>query len=155
MPVLNSVFGKVEYRQCVPADIGRHYEQIKHWITDTSRKEFEGKMLQAIEEGSAWCTENTFLYYVGEGKGIVYGAALYGHKHPQELMSLFVAVFWFHDKRAQKLRFKLHQGKTLQEYKTLLSIPSIRRVHMNEEKLAMIRVDKLRKRMSSWLRQYT
>lgn len=145
MPVLRDIVRNHDkYRPCVPSDIGRHFEQIKHWIPHGEVPAFQERMLASIEEGNAYCTENTFLYYVKENERIAHGIALYAQNHPQEFMSMLIGIFTFEDVQTYILRFKLHPGKELEEYRTLLTDTSIHRTHRDPNHPLLIRINELR-----------
>lgn len=152
MPVLKQIFAdKRNYRLCVPADIGRHFETIKHWVPEGEKEEFQKRMLTCIEEKDAWCTENTFLYYTREDKRISHAVALFGMDYPMEMLALFIGVFSFEDHLTHIMRFTLHPDKFLEEYKSLLTVTSIRRTHANPKHPLLIRVDDFRKKIAKLL----
>jgi len=145
MPVLRQIFdAKGKYRKCVLADIGRHYERIAQWIPDFEKLPFQQRMKESIEEGKAWCTENAFLYYTKEDARIAHGTAMFGMSHPTEFLALLIGIFSFEDHDTHIMRFKLHPGKDIQEYKALLTVTSIKRTHNNPDHPLLIRVDAFR-----------
>jgi len=152
MPVLKQFFDKRRhYKPCIPADIKRHFDKIKHWIPDEEKEEFQKRMLACIKEGDAWCTDNTFLYYTRENLRISIGVAIFGMKYPMEILSLFIGIFSFEDHDTHIIRFKLHPGKFMEEYKTLLTMTSIRRTHINPNHPLLIRVDDFKKKIVKML----
>ncbi len=152
MPVIYDIQKKgIRYRRCRPTDIEDHFAKIRHWVTDENGGSFKKRMLEAVKRKTAWCTENTFLYYVSDGKAGI-GYALFGRDYPVELISLFMGVFSYHDKDTAFIRFKLHPGKMVDEYKTLLTSVSMSRYHTsNETHPLMIRVDELRKKWAGMM----
>ena len=145
MPVLKHLFdAKRDYRRCLNSEIWRHFVKIKHWVPENEKEEFQKRMLECIEEGTAWCTDNTFLYYHKENPRISHGVAIFGMDHPMEMLALFFGVFTYEDKNTFTMRFKLHPGKFLEEYKSLLTTTSIMRTHANPKHPLMIRIDAFR-----------
>ena len=145
MPVLKQIFdAKRDHRRCVPADVGRHFEKINHWVPEEEHKEFRARMRSCIEEGNAWHTKHTFLYYQMQDARIAHGIAIFGMNYPMEMLSLFIGVFSLEDHATHIIRFKLHPGKFLEEYKSLLTKTSIMRTHANPEHPLLIRVDDFR-----------
>jgi len=138
---------KEDYRRCMPADIGPHFDQIKHWVAEEEHDEFMERMLTCIEQRHAWQTKNTFLYYTKENERQAIGVAIFGMDNAMEMLSLFTGVFYFQDYKTCMLRFALHPGKFMQEYKSLLTITSMERAHKNPKHPLMIRVDHFRKKM--------
>jgi hypothetical protein len=135
---------KKEYRRCLPADVGSHFMKIKHWIPKKEHKKFRSRMLESIKEGNAWMNEKVFLYYTREDARISHGVAIYGMDHPLDMLSLFISVFHFEDNDTAIMRFALHPGKFIQEYKSLLTSESIKRTHINPNHPLQIRVDAFR-----------
>ena len=148
MPVLKQIFdAKRDHRRCEPSDVHGHFDQIKHWIPKEEHKQFQERMLSCIEEGDAWHTDHTFLYYRREDRRISHGVAMNGMKYPMEMLSLFIGVFSIEDHDTHIMRFALHPGKFMEEYKTLLTVTSIKRTHRNPNHPLLIRVDDFRKKI--------
>ncbi len=148
MPEISNILGKsYSYRRCVMSDIGRHFEQIKHWIPDWEKEEFQQRMADCIKGTNAWCTENTFLYYKRETPHIAYGVSLFGQNYAQELIALFMGVFSRHDKVTHSLKFKLHPGKMMEEYMTMLTPISMKRANQNPNHPVSIRIDELKNKL--------
>jgi hypothetical protein len=101
-------------------------------------------MAESVKEGRAYCTENTFLYYTQVDARMSQGIAMFGMKHPAEMISLLIGIFTFEDNQTCLLRFKLHPGKELEEYRTLLTTTSIHRTHRDPKHPLLIRVNDLR-----------
>jgi hypothetical protein len=145
MPEIFNLLGKpYKYRRCVLSDIGRHFQEIKHWIPEGEKEEFQRRMANSIHGYNAWCTENTFLYYESTTPGIALGVALYGQKYPQELIALFMGVFSRHDKVTHALKFKLHPGKFMSEYAALLTKVSMKRASQDPDHPVLVRIDHLK-----------
>lgn len=148
MPVLKQIFDdKRKYRPCFTEDIKPHFEQIKHWIPEDQHIQFQVRMALSVNENHAWCSKNTFLYYTREDKRMSHGVAIFGMDHPVEMLSLFTGVFYFEDRETAMLRFTLHPGKMIKEYKSLLTVTSMMRAHADPTHPLMIRVDAFREKM--------
>ena len=128
-------------------DVKRHFAKIAHWIPEDEAEQFQERMKSCVEAGHAWKLNDAFLYYDPQDKRISYGVALYGMDEPMDVLSLFIGIFTFEDTDTCIMRFKLHEGKFMQEYKSLLTIVSMKRTHHNPEHPLMIRIDDLRNRM--------
>ena len=129
------------------ADIGAHYQSIKHWIPEGEKEAFQERMADCIEDGNAWCLNDTFLYYEKHNLRMAYGVALYGHQNTLDLLSLFIGVFSFEDNDTHMMRFKLHPGKFMDEYKSMLTVISMKRCHRDANHPLMVRVDDFRKKI--------
>ncbi|MEE8599290.1 MAG: hypothetical protein V3S69_07290 [Dehalococcoidales bacterium] len=128
-------------------DIDNHFYHIHHWVPEEEHPEFYDRMAACIIDGHAWCTENTFLYYQSEDKHIAYGVALFGQGYAQELLALFAGVFSQQDMITHALKFKLHPGKMMEEYMTLLTPISMKRARRNPNHPVSVRIDALRDKM--------
>lgn len=145
MPVLRNILrNRNSFRDCTEEDVIPHFEKIKHWIPEGEWPAFQSRMVEAIKERKAFCTPNTFLYYTKEDARMAHGIALFGAEHQIELLSLFVGVFTHADTDTCLLRFKLHPGKFLEEYRTLLTTTSIHRTHRDPNHPLLVRVNDLR-----------
>jgi hypothetical protein len=133
----------------VLSDIPDHFAKIKQWIPEDEWIQFQERMEDCVEDETAWCTENTFLYYQKtEGRGTAHAVALYGQGHPEELLALFVGVFTQCDKDTFNMLFKLHPGKVVEEYLCLPTEISIKRMYQsNGEHPLAIRIDKIREKV--------
>ena len=148
MPVFKQLFDrKREYRLCTVADIDPHFDKIKQWVPETEHVTFKIRMAISVNEDNAWCTENTFLYYTKQDLRIAHGIALFGNEYPTEILALFIGVFSLEDNDTHILRFKLHPGKFMQEYKSLLTMTSIRRTHADPDHPLYVHVDKFRQKV--------
>ena len=148
MPVLKQIFkDKRKYRYCLTADIEPHFDRIKHWVGEDQEIKFKALMAISINDGHAWKTANTFLYYTKQNARQAQGIAIFGMDYPVEMLSLFTGVFYFEDRDTCMLQFRLHPGKMIQEYKSLLTVTSMRRAHADPLHPLMIRVDALRQKM--------
>lgn len=128
------------------ADIGRHYESIKHWIPDGEKEAFQERMADCIEDETAWCLGEAFLYYSKIDKRISHGIALFGRQDNTDLLALFAGVFSLEDNDTHHMRFKLHPGKFMDEYKSLLTVISMKRCHRDPDHPLMVPVQKLREK---------
>ena len=148
MPVLDNLFKqKQNYRRCVLADIVNHYQFIKHWVPEGEKEAFQERMADCVEDETAWCLNDAFLYYEKVNARMAYGVALYGMDNAVDMLSLFIGVFSFEDNDTHMLRFKLHPGKFMQEYKSLLTVISMKRNHHDPDHPLMVRVDDFRKKI--------
>ena len=115
------------YARCRDIDINHHFQEIHQWIPEGEEQEFKERMQKCVDEGNAWRTANTFLYYEKENERIAYGVALFGQEHTLELIALFIAIFWKEDRETYHLKFKLHPGKMLSEYSSMITKVSLER----------------------------
>lgn len=134
------------------SDIGNHYQSIKHWVPDWEKKNFQERMADCIEDETAWCLGNAFLYYTKEDKRMAHGVALFGRDKNTDLLGLFAAVFSLEDNDTHNMRFKLHPGKFMDEYKTLLTTVSMKRNHRDPNHPLMVPVQKMREKFTKILK---
>lgn len=142
----NILGGKTRYEDCRLCDVGHHFDKISHWVPKEEHVDFNERMMMCVEAGNAWRTKNTFLYYEKVNLRIAHGIALYGRENPMELLALFIGVFWQQDKDTGLLRFKLHPGKFMEEYRALLTEISMKRTHTDPDHPLTVRIDSLRKK---------
>jgi hypothetical protein len=153
MPVLRQIFdAKGKYRRCEHDDIGPHFLKISQFIPELEHLSFQERMMEAVEEGDAWCLGGAFLYYTRENKRISHGVAMFGMGVQMDFLALLIGVFSFEDHDTHIMRFGLHEGKEIQEYKTLLTVTSIKRTHKNPNLPLLIRVDDFRVKMIKLLK---
>jgi hypothetical protein len=108
-------------------------------------------MRDCVEADNAWCLNDAFLYYDKVDLRMAHGMALYGMDVPMDVLALFIGVFSFEDNDTCMMRFKLHSGKFLEEYKSMLTVTSMKRWHQNHDHPLMIRVDAWRKKVVNLL----
>ena len=155
MPVLKHILNNSRnYRRCVLSDIGNHYQSIKHWIPEGEKKAFQERMADAVEEENAWCLGDTFLYYTKDGKRIATGVALFGQNHNTDMLALFTGVFSLEDTDTCRMRFQLHPGKLMSEYKSLLTPTSMKRHNRNPEHPLMSDIQALRLKLVTAIKDY-
>lgn len=152
MPDTPKIFGtSYRYEQCRICDVGPDFDKIYQWIPEKEHVQFNERMMDCVDSGTAWRTKNTFLYYDIQNKKVSYGVALFGKDHPLELMGLFVGVFGMQDRDTSIMKFKLHPGKMMEEYKSLLTTISMKRNHQNRNHPLMVRIDELRVKFINFL----
>lgn len=128
------------------SDIGNHFQSIKHWIPEGEKESFQERMADCVEDETAWCLGGAFLYYKKIDRRISHGVALFGRKDNTDLLALFAGVFSLEDNDTHKMRFKLHPGKLMDEYKTLLTVTSMKRNHRDPDHPLMVPVHELREK---------
>ena len=154
MPVALNILGHRQiYEACSLADVGPHFDKIHQWIPDKEYIEFNERMMDCVDQGTAWKTENTFLYYSIQNKRISHGVAMYGCEHPMEFIGLLVGIFGTEDKTTAIMRFKLHPGKVLEEYKAMLTDVSIERTHRDPNHPLLVRIDDLRRKFIATMKK--
>ena len=153
MPVLKQIFdAKRDHRRCLPADVDDHFKKIEHWMPYEEVDVFKKRMLHCIEEGTAWHTDNTFLYYQMQDRRIAHGIAIFGMDYPIEMLALFIGAFSIEDNDTHIIRFKLHPGKFVSEYKTLLTTISTKRSRQIGSPL-VIRIDLFKEKIKEIYKQ--
>ena len=134
---------------CTQKDIAVHFDQIKDVVTDIPHNEFKQRMSQCVEAGSAYMLSDgsCFLYYLNSLPFKAEGVALYGKHATHKMLALFAGVFTTIDTHTFKIEFKLHPGKFIQEYKSLLTKTSMKRQVVPGYPL-VVRVDVLRNKIN-------
>lgn len=137
-----------EFRQCTLDDIEPHFATITGFIPAEEAVEFKVRMLECVEAGTAYtmCDGSCFLYYKNYTKWAAHGVALYGKKAPLRLLALFAGIFGYLDTVTFKMDFVLHPEKFVAEYKSLLTLTSLKRHHNPKDPL-VIRIDHLRNKI--------
>lgn len=149
MPGTSDIFNfkRLPYRRATLTDIPEHFSKIQHWIPVDEHTEFQDRMRSAIEEGTAWCTEHTFLYYQQQNYRVAHAVAIYGKESSYEMLTLFQAVFAKEDRHTAHMKFKLHPGKELPEYWSMVTLTSAQRWNQNKEHPLSVDVQKFRTKM--------
>ena len=130
---------------CKMEDIDGHFSVIERFITDVPEELFKDRMRTCVEAGTAYKLHNNtcFLYYINIEKWYAQGVAINGENNPQGMIALMSGIFDQKDKDTFKIDFKLHPGKPLSEYKSLLTLTSMKR-HMTHDDTVAIRVDEFK-----------
>jgi hypothetical protein len=138
-----------EIRFCVSADILTHFDKIKDVVQADEKEEFLERMQVCVEKSTAFAVadDSCFLYYSNYSKGCAAGVAMYGKSNPAKLLAMFAGVFTVLDKDTFKLNFSLHKGKTVSEYKSLLTLSSIKKSKLFGTPL-VVRTDFIKKRVN-------
>jgi hypothetical protein len=148
MPVLDYILkNSKSYRECLIVDVVPHFNKIKQWIPEEEAEAFQNRMRDCVEEENAWALNDSFLYYTKVDRRMAHGVALFGGGEPMDILALFIGVFSLEDTDTFMLRFKLHPGKLMDEYKSLLTAVSMKRAHQNQNHPLMVRIDGLRKKI--------
>lgn len=133
---------------CIASDVTKHFNKIEHYIPAAEHKEFVERMQECVVLHTAFrISDDCFLYYKNVDKFTSVGVALCGRNVPLEILTLFAGVFTLIDQDTFVMRFALHPGKLALEYKTLISLTSIRRNFQDKSPL-VVRIDKLRDKLS-------
>ena len=151
MITTTDLFGKVHtIVPCDNEDIDVHFAKIQDVIPSEEVIQFKKRMSECILAESAYTLSDgsCFLYYLNYKPCCANGVALYGKNSSHKMLALFAGIFNEIDRETFKLDFHLHAGKYVQEYKSLLTIESIKRQRIPGQPL-VIRTDKLFAKMSA------
>jgi len=120
--------GSFVIERCTPEDIDAHYETVRHWVTDVTEKWYKGRMVAAVAAGTAFklSDSSSFLYYIHTNPQIGEGVAYYGKGNPLGTLAMIIAIFGYIDKRTFALRFMLHKGKSIDEYRSIITKSSLK-----------------------------
>ena len=154
----NDLFGNpVTFKHCVTEDLLTHFEPIEHWITDIPKVEFLQRMKACIDENMAFALDDdsAFLYmYPVRTEGMIgptvhyAGIAIYGGPDQVKFLALLKGIFEDLHPTIARVDFKLHPGKALGEYKSLLHTKSLERFGTEMDHV-FIRTDELQKKLRS------
>ena len=130
---------------CTESDIDVHFEMIKDVIPSEEVIQFKQRMSECITAGSAYTLPDgsCFLYYINHKPCCANGVALYGKNSPNKLLALFAGIFMKCDTKTFNLAFTLHRGKFVQEYKSIITMTSLKRNRIPGYPL-IIRIDKIK-----------
>ena len=150
MITFKDFFGKEHtITSCTEQDIDVHFALIKDVIPVDEITQFKERMAECIEAGSAYTiSSDCFLYYLNYKPCCANGVALYGKNSPSKLLTLFAGIFSQLDTHTFKLNFKLHAGKMVQEYKSIITLTSLKRQRIKGYPL-VIRIDKLKNKITA------
>lgn len=129
---------------CTADDVKPHYEKIRHWVSDVTEVDFKRRMLSSINEGHAFkISDNScFLYYIEDTPRIAEGVAFYGKNSPLSTVALVTTVFPDMDPETFIIKFALHKGKSINEYRGILTKKSVVKAMRGISPL-IVRVDHL------------
>ena len=129
-------------------DINPHYEIIRQWVGDLEEDFFKERMSECVADGTAFKVgeSDCFLYYKKKNRRMADGIAMYGKGQPLKMLALICGIFTVHDRETFILQFKLHVGKIVDEYKSMITRTSIKRSMTGDAPLT-VRVDKLGKKL--------
>ena len=147
----NDLFGKSQsIKQCTFDDIPPHFDKVKEIVPEAEHQEYVARMTECVLDGTAFSLEDdsSYIYYKKKSDLFAEGVVLYGKQEPLKLGALFNFVFTKIDPKVFKLDFQLHPGKEIGEYKSMLTITSIKRHQANSKAPLVIRVDQLMKRFT-------
>lgn len=144
MKVIDLYGNSHEARKCTLEDIPKHFERVSDVVSKDEAKEYIGRMKQCVKEGTAYTLkdESCFFYYLKTDTTQAEGVSLKGTGHPLKTLALLTEVFRSVDKEILFLRFGLHKGRLTSEFKSLITISSIKNRRAPEDPL-MVRVDNL------------
>lgn len=139
------LMGKTQtIKLCLFGDVKTHYDKIRHYIPAEEEEEFCKRMCECIDLGTAFSiSDDCFLYYRNSTKYLSEGIALYGQPDPLQILTLFTGIFNNIDTDTFTMKFHLHPEKFAEEYKSLLSITSIKKNHQTGYPL-VVRIDHLK-----------
>jgi len=131
-----------KYRRCTPHDIEIHSAVIQNEISVDEVAGLQQRMAQSVAEETAYTLvdHSCFIYYTITQPGLSQGVVLYGKNNPLKMIALFSGVFHHRDEKTFKMDFSLHPGKFVQEYKSLLTMTSIKRA-IGTDRPLVVRVD--------------
>jgi len=148
---LKGIFGKsYTIVPCTLDDIEPHFAKIQDTIESHTVAEFKQKMTDAVNDESAFMLSDNscYLYYLNYAPRCAMGIALYGKGVPNEMLSLFYGIFKGIDTHTLKIDFHMHAGKTVSEYKSIVTEASIRRQIIPGQPL-VVKVDQLLGKLST------
>jgi hypothetical protein len=132
-----------EIQVCNMDDIDPHFEIIKQYIEEDDYDAFKFKMEECVKAGTAFhINHEVFLYYKNSQRWLAQGAALYS-KDPIKMMALFVGVFTEIDTATFTMEFHLHKQKFIEEYKSIITLTSLKRQTIEGYPL-IVRIDHLK-----------
>lgn len=131
-------------KHCTEDDIDSHFETVLPLVQSTDRSEYKKLMLQAVNEDTAYqlLDGSCFLYYLKEEQYTARGVSFYGKDNPVGLLVLFAGIFDKDNEETVLLRFIPHSNDEIKDYKSLLTVSSIKKWHKAGTYVS-IRVDKL------------
>ncbi len=139
---------------CTVDDIAVHFNLVKDVIPSEEVIQFKKRMSECLLAESAYTLSDNscFLYYSNVEPFRAHGVALYGKHSPLKMLALFAGIFTDIDTHTFKLEFSLHPGKFVNEYKSILTLTSIKRQGIPGHPL-VIRIDVLRDKINTLYRK--
>lgn len=149
MIITKDFFGKDHtILPCRAEDVDVHFSKISDVIPSEEVIQFKKRMSVCINAGTAYTLSDgsCFLYYHNYKSWAAEGVALYGTGSPVKMLALFAGIFREIDHETFKLDFHLHAGKLISEYKSILTLISMKRYRMPGHPVT-VRIDELFKKM--------
>lgn len=121
---------ETKVRVCVLDDVDKHYNLVRPLVVDTDEQVYKAQMVKAIEQGTAFSVldGSCFAYYLKDDEYSATGISIYGKGNTIGMTALFLGIFNpTRDTTTRKISFYPHTTSAISEYKSLLTIKSIRK----------------------------
>jgi|TARA_B110000908_G_C10206955_1_gene428212 hypothetical protein len=139
-------------KSCTADDIPLHYSKVVDFIPEDERVSYYSRMVECVELSTAFALsdDSCFLYYKKEDvqPKFAHGVSFYGVGNPLKTMALLLCIFTKIDTKTFVMKFQPHTGKFVSEYKSILTVASIKRHNMNNSYLVS-RIDVVKKKILS------
>lgn len=140
---------KYNIKSCTVLDIPKHYELVSSFIPENDKETYIECMNKSVEAGTAFALEDDscFLYYLNYKKCLAHGCAIYGKGNPSKMIALLMGIFWKIDTNTFKLDFALHSTSFIEEYKSIITLVSLKRRNQDPKRPLVVRIDELKNKL--------
>jgi hypothetical protein len=121
---------ETKVRVCTLDDVDKHYNLVRPLVIGTDENVYKAEMVKAIEQGTAFSVldRSCFVYYLKDDEYSARGISIYGKGNPLGMTALFLGIFNpTRDINTRKISFYPHTTSVINEYKSLLTVKSIRK----------------------------
>ncbi|WAK44650.1 hypothetical protein vBAmePPT11V19_00024 [Alteromonas phage vB_AmeP_PT11-V19] len=148
--LLNDFRGnQVKVERCTLNDVNKHFEAVKHLVPEEDHLEYVDNMGSSVINNMAFKVENKcFIYLDKQAPAIAQAYSLFGNNCPLEVLAMFSCILLLVDKKLFKISFYLHAGKTVKDFKSLLTLTSLKRQIVPHHPV-VIRCDFLRNKLKA------
>jgi hypothetical protein len=153
MFTVTDLTGKVyELQDCTEDDIPGHFSRVEHWIEEEFKEEYKERMRACIAQGTAYKLDDDscYLYFMKTRRSFSEAVCLNGYGRPMSVIALISGIFRLIERDIFFMEFVMHKGKTLKEYKSMLSDTSIRSFQKNDDVL-LVQIQPLLKKWSKYV----
>jgi hypothetical protein len=136
-------------RKCTAEDVFVHFSIVQYLIPNSDQKSYLTVMKDCAKSGIAFCIDNDcFIYAQYSGKQSVNAFSFYGKGKALKTLAMIFYILFNFDKKLMMLKFNLHKGLNVNDFKSLLTDIAIKRQFIPNRPI-LVRCDTLRNKLLS------
>ena len=123
--VVNTTKGSLTVHSCLSSDVDIHFQKVEKYIPSDEHESYKANMHKAVIENTAFCTANSFFYYIKLNANTLLGVSIFGKGSMHELLPLVVSVYYKVEPRASYIHYHPHSLIQLIGFKSVVTKQSI------------------------------